>query len=425
MSKSRKGKGRKWSFSLDDLGLGKGKLDPETVRMMALVWGGAILLIALIVFGVILVTLTNRNRRLAEATATAAAVAGGELTVTPTVEESAGDTTGTPAPAGENGTPTVTPANTPANPGLGGRLELGGQIASFITTPDVINSAGMTWIKYQIKWNPALGPSLARDMVNDGHRYGYKVLISISGNPYPQQTIDYLSYIAFLEDVASYGPDAIEVWNEMNLDREWPAGQIDPEAYVDNMLQPAYTAIKAISPTTDVIIGALAPTGVDNGTNAWSDDHYVAGLAAAGAAQYADCIGVHHNSGTVSPSVRTGRPEGEHYSWYFLPTVEIYYEGMNETLPVCITELGYLTPDGFSTPLPDTFAWGADTTVEEQAEWLAEAVDISQELGYVSLVIVWNVDFTRWDDDPQGGYAIIRPDGTCPACAALSRALAD
>ncbi len=419
MSKSRKGKGKK---GLDlDLGLGKGKLDSKTVRMMALVWGGAILLIALIVFGVILLTLTNRNRRLAEATATAAAVAG-DVTITPTVDEAEG-TAETPAP-GEGGTATVTPANTPANPGLGGQLELGGQIASFITEPDVLDSAGMTWVKYQIKWNPSLGSSLAFDMVNDGHRHGFKVLISISGDPYPQETIDYLSYIAFLEDVAAYGPDAIEVWNEMNLDREWPAGQIDPTSYVDNMLQPAYTAIKAVSPTTDVIIGALAPTGFDNGTNAWSDDHYVAGLAAAGAAQYADCIGVHHNSGTVSPSARTGRPEGEHYSWYFLPTVEIYYEGMNEALPVCITELGYLTPDGFSTPLPETFAWGADTTVEEQAEWLGEAVDISQDLGYVSLVIVWNVDFTRWDDDPQGGYAIIRPDGTCPACTTLSQALA-
>jgi hypothetical protein len=420
MSKSRKGKGKK-GLNLD-LGLGKGKLDQKTVRMMALVWGGAILLIALIVFGVILLTLTNRNRRLAEATATAAAVAG-DVTVTPTGDE-AGGTAETPAP-GEGGTATVTPANTPTNPGLGGQLELGGQVASFITEPDVMDSAGMTWVKYQIKWNPALGPELALDMVNDGHRHGFKVLISISGDPYPQETIDYLSYIAFLEDVAAYGPDAIEVWNEMNLDREWPAGQIDPASYVDNMLQPAYTTIKAVSPTTDVIIGALAPTGFDNGTNAWSDDHYVAGLAAAGAAQYADCIGVHHNSGTVSPSERSGRPEGDHYSWYFLPTVEVYYEGMNETLPVCITELGYLTPDGFSTPLPETFAWGADTTVEEQAEWLGEAVDISQGLGYVSLAIVWNVDFTRWDDDPQGGYAIIRPDGTCPACTTLSQALAD
>lgn len=36
------------------------------------------------------------------------------------------------------------------------------------------------------------------------------------------------------------------------------------------------------------------------------------------------------------------------------------------------------------------------------------------------LLIVFNVNYTRFiDGDPQGGYAIIRPDGTCPACTAI------
>ena len=35
---------------------------------------------------------------------------------------------------------------------------------------------------------------------------------------------------------------AIEVWNEMNIDFEWPKGQISPSAYVNNMLAPAYNA---------------------------------------------------------------------------------------------------------------------------------------------------------------------------------------
>ena len=37
-----------------------------------------------------------------------------------------------------------------------------------------------------------------------------------------------------------------------------------------------------------------------------------------------------------------------------------------------------------------------------------------------NLIIVFNVNFTQFvDNDPQGGYAIIRPDGSCPACQAL------
>jgi hypothetical protein len=48
------------------------------------------------------------------------------------------------------------------------------------------------------------------------------------------------------------------------------------------------------------------------------------------------------------------------------------------------------------------------------------AISRSASSGRVRLVIVWNVDFTGvYGSDPMGGYAIIRPDGSCPACDAL------
>ena len=88
--------------------------------------------------------------------------------------------------------------------------------------------------------------------------------------------------------------------------------------------------------------------------------------------------------------------------------------------PACFSELGYLSPDGFSAPLPANFAWGQNTSVAEQASWLADAATRAAQSGRVRLMIVWNVDFTLdTADDPQGGYAMIRPDGSCPACDAL------
>jgi hypothetical protein len=284
---------------------------------------------------------------------------------------------------------------------------------------DKMQSANMKWVKFQIKWAPGVDPGLAGVYVNAGHSAGFKVLLSIPGPLYPT-SIDYGAYVEFLGAVAAAGPDAIEVWNEMNLDREWPAGQIDPASYVNNMLAPAFNKIKSVSPGTMVIIGALAPTGFDNGTNAWSDYRYVQGLAAAGAQKYANCIGAHHNSGTTSPSVRSGRAEGDHYSWYFLPTIEVYRFGMGGTLPVCITEVGYLSPEGFSTPIPQNFSWGNQNSVAEHAAWLGEAASISRGLGWVRMMIVFNVGFTTWDTDPQAGYSIVRPDGSCPACGPLA-----
>jgi len=169
-----------------------------------------------------------------------------------------------------------------------------------------------------------------------------------------------------------------------------------------------------------VIIGALAPTGADNGTNVWSDARYAQGLAAAGAATYADCVGVHHNSGTTSPSATTGHPYDagdHHYSWYFQPTVDVYHNAF-PSLKVCLTEFGYLSPEGYGD-LPEAFAWGKDTTVANQTSWLAEGVTMARASGYVRLVVIWNVDSETWGDDPQAGFGILRPDGSCPACTAL------
>jgi hypothetical protein len=39
------------------------------------------------------------------------------------------------------------------------------------------------------------------------------------------------------------------------------------------------------------------------------------------------------------------------------------------------------------------------------------------------MLIVFNVDFTVYGDDPQGGYAMIRPGGDCPACEALHQVM--
>jgi hypothetical protein len=225
--------------------------------------------------------------------------------------------------------------------------------------------------------------------------------------------------------VAALGPDAIEVWNEENIDFEWPAGQIDPAAYVNNMLAPAYNAIKGANGGVMVVSGAPAPTGFHNVTNAWSDDRYMAGVAAAGGGSYMDCIGVHFNAGATSPNATSGHPAdggGGHYSWYFFPTLNMYSNAFGGARPVCFTELGYLSGQDFGG-VPSRFSWAANTTVAQHAQWLGEAASLSASSGKVRLMIVFNVDFTAYGDDPQAGYAILRPDGSCPACGVLGQVM--
>lgn len=325
----------------------------------------------------------------------------------------------------DGGTPPPPPPPPSSPPPSSAGFEAGGQTQTF-ANPGLMHDTGMKWVKLQYKWTAGDPPGNVAGMVDDGHQKGFKVLLSITGkDTYPATNgIDFNAFTEFLRGVASLGakaPDAIEVWNEQNIDFEWPAGQISPTSYVNNMLAPAYRAIKGANGNIGVISGALAPTGFDNGHNAWADDRYIRGMAGAGAANYADCIGIHHNAGATSPNATSGHPAGTHYSWYYRPMVDLYYGAFGGARQLCITELGYLSGDGYPG-LPANFSWASGTSVDEHAQWLAEAADISNREGKVRLFIVFNVDFTYYDPagDPQAGYAIVRPDGSCPACNTLS-----
>jgi LysM repeat protein len=292
-----------------------------------------------------------------------------------------------------------------------------------------LEEAGMTWIKYQYKWPSEDTLVNLEAIIDSAHDAGFKILVTITGDtPYPAaNSINFLSYIDFVKQVAALGPDAMEIWNEMNIDFEWPAGQISPSSYVNNMLAPAYTAVKAIDSNILVISGALAPTGFNNTTNAWSDARYLTELRNAGAANYLDCVGVHYNAGATSPSATSGHPAdpgNRHYSWYYLPTLSLYRNAFSGTRNLCLTEFGYLTAEGFSG-VPDGFSWAANTTLNQQATWLAEATQIAKNSGYVRLAIVYNLDFIKYEPtgDPQAGYAIVRLDGSCPACMPLGNVM--
>lgn len=327
------------------------------------------------------------------------------------------------APPPSSGGTTPPPAGGPPPPAnLGGGFEIGGQTHT-LANPVLMQTTGMKWVKFQHKWGCGSNPADVAGKIAQAHGSGFKVLLSMPGSPYPD-SIDFNCYIEFLKGVAAQGPDAMEIWNEMNIDFEWPAGQIDPASYVNNMLKPAYTAIKGVNSNIIVISGALAPTGFDNGTNAWSDERYIKGMAAAGAANYMDCIGVHFNAGATSPSAVSGHPTGSaHYSWYFNPTLNLYYNAFGGSRKVCFTELGYLSGEGWGN-LPPNFSWAGNTTIAQHAQWLAEAVSLSANSGKVRMLIVFNVDFTLFDgSDPQAGYGMVRKDGSCPACQTIKQVM--
>lgn len=324
----------------------------------------------------------------------------------------------------------VPPPGTPVSPppptsGLSG-FQLGGHVAGF-SYPDQMRSAGMTWAKIQVRWNRGDGANIAQGAIDAARSRGFRILLGVVGDKNQlaeNPTQYYQDFANFLGEVARLGPDAIEVWNEPNIDREWPAGQISGGNYTQ-MLRAAYQAIKAANPNVIVISGAPAPTGFFGGTcqgGGCDDNVFIRQMRDAGAANVMDCVGIHYNEGILPPTARSGDPRGNssHYTRYY-PTMVELYGGTFPSRPLCFTELGYLSPEGFG-PLPAGFEWAADTSAQEQAEWLAGAVRLARQGGRVRLMIIWNVDFTNYGADPQAGFSMVR-NGECRACNTLSAAM--
>lgn len=349
-------------------------------------------------------------------------------TATPTPEPTA-----TPQPVVQPAAPVAPSGGGQAAvaPGSGsiavGSFEYGGHVTDPASerAAGAMRSAGMSWMKVQIRYSNGMSAGVAQGQINDAHARGFKILVGLVGYPgelagggdgYIQQ------FAQFAGGVAALGPDAIEVWNEPNIDREWPEGQISGQNYA-RVLQAAYGAIKGANGGVMVISAAPAPTGAEAAFpgKVMNDDNWIRGLIDAGGLQWMDCLGAHYNEGIVPPEATSGDPRDNYYTRYFDGMLNTYWGLVGGQKPICFTELGYLTPEGFPS-LDPYFGWASNTTLAQQAAWLAGAAARASQSGRVRLMIVWNVDFTVYGADPMAGYAIIRPDGSCPACSALSGA---
>ncbi|MEL6404566.1 MAG: hypothetical protein AAFR81_09400 [Chloroflexota bacterium] len=312
-----------------------------------------------------------------------------------------------------------------AGAGAGGAFELGGHVVTLDGFAiDSMNTAGMRWVKYQLPVSAGVQQGISR--IENVQANGFKILLGVVGDK-NQIAADFdgyaATYAAFVAELAAAGADAIEIWNEPNIDREWPTGQVSGANYTQ-LLAVASNAIRGANPNTIIISGAPAPTGFFGaagcGETGCNDDVFMQQMASAGAGQYIDCVGLHYNEGVLPPSAFSGDPRGEFPTYYFSSMTNRGTSAF-PGLPVCYTELGYLSGEGMGAPIPSNFNWSPNdpVTVAEQAAWLAEAAALAAQRGDVRIMIVWNVNYTRWDTDPMGGYAIIRPDGSCPACSTL------
>ncbi|MBN1874995.1 MAG: cellulase family glycosylhydrolase [Anaerolineae bacterium] len=333
------------------------------------------------------------------------------------------------------------------------------------TMQQVKDQLGLTWIKQQIRWDHFSAEPGQMDwsgydpVINAANAKGLKVMLSVVGGPDwartyydnnpeaapPDDLTLFAQFLGEMIDRYQGKIHAIEVWNEQNLDREWDNAEgVNATRYVE-LLRLAYQAIKARDPNIIVISGALSPTGSNftdeanpNRVTVMDDFTYFQQMVDAGFLNYVDCIGAHHNGINMPPDVTwnegyndptaqyRGPFDNPHHSWSFKSTLWGYHEmaqNAGYSTPLCITEFGWATAEGFEG-YPPGFEFALDNTLAEQALWDVQAFQLMRQWGFVHLAFLWNLDYSVKGGsvtDPNAPYSLVDMSGAPrPAFGAIA-----
>jgi len=319
-------------------------------------------------------------------------------------------------------TPTLAPTATP-EPSWPNGFELGVYADDMTASLPLMHNAGIGWVA-QHAWHFGGDEVALGDFLDEAHEIGLQAFVSVTGDWARTYEPEYqVEFIRALAQLAADGADAIEIWDQPNSLASVPV--VDPALY-SRMLCEAYDAIKEANPSTLVVSGPPAPTeSAVCSEQGCGDAAWLEALAAEGAFECADFVGARYTTGASGPTTTIGHPSGlDHHSFYFRPMIRRYFAAAGAETPLAFSQFGYLSPEGYDT-LPDAFWWAGGTSAAYQAGWTTEAVQLAAGTPMVGMVIIWHLDATDWGGDYQsvrGGYALIRPDGSCLACDMLSQA---
>lgn len=369
-----------------------------------------------------------------------------------------------PAFPGQDPTPVYTPTIPPRQET---KFDLGiqvvpafgndeGRMAGYMDA--AANQLNLNWVKLQVRWEfaepqrgiydwEALGYDLFFQQAAEKH---LKVLVSVVSTPDwarepgvnleqhgpPANNQDFANFIGALIQRYPNQIHAVEVWNEMNLAREWTSVNGLSAANYVQMAATVSEVIRFLDPNIMVVSGALSPTGVNDGVIAIDDFVYTDQLIANGILNYVDCYGAHHNGYNIGPNVPSDRVpndptaqfrgpfENPNHSWSFYTTLNTYatkIANAGSTVPLCVTEFGWAVTEDFDLTalggaIPN-FEFANDNTLEEQRIYTVEAVQLMEQWGFVRLAIIWNLNYgaeAAWDlSRPYRDnmpYSLIRPN---------------
>jgi polysaccharide biosynthesis protein PslG len=220
---------------------------------------------------------------------------------------------------------------------------------------------------------------------------------------------------------------AVEIWNEVNLDREWGGQTINPSQAADyvRLLSAGYQAAKAADPSVIVVSAGLSPTGVTDGHSA-DDVLYLQWLYDAGLKGKYDVLGAHGNTQAPEVDAALGSlPQFPHPSFYFRRIEqlrEVMVRNGDSDKRVWLLEFGWT-----SDKVHPNYSWFA-VTEDKKASNIVKAFQYARDhwQPWIGVMTLWTMSDPSWTPDREEyWWAITNPDGTVrPAYSSLLKARA-
>ncbi len=303
----------------------------------------------------------------------------------------------------------------------------------------IASSANFHWQKTLFNWKSIEGKAKntydwteADRVVKASFANGVKIIARIDFQPDwarkdlahngpPDNYQDYADFISVFANRYRPGSaigvvDAIEVWNEVNLNREWGMQPINRQQAADyvRFLSLAYRAAHAANPFITVITAGLSPTGVRT-AEAWDDADYLQWLFDAGlkgGINY-DVLGAHGN--TQAPEVEvplnslTAFPDPSFYFRRIEQLRDVQVKAGDANRQIWLLEFGW-TADKVH---PD-FAWFA-VTEDKKAQNIVKAFQYAKQnwSPWIGVMTLWTLADPNWTPALEMyWWAIDEPDGT-------------
>src|SRR5438132_11553374 len=348
------------------------------------------------------------------------------------------------------GTKPFAPPPPVSSPDYGLSMFLWGQQGTTDRDLKIASGANFHWQKTLFQWRLIEGAgkgiydwSEADRVVKASTANGIKIIARIDFQPMwarkdgarngpPDNYQDYADFIsAFANRYRPGSPlgtvDAMEVWNEVNLNREWGDQPINRQQAADyvRFLTLAYRAAHTAQPNITVITAGLSPTGVKT-DQAWDDAEYLQWLFDAGlkgGVNY-DVLGAHGN--TQAPEVDAALnslPAFAHPSFYFRRVEQlrdIQVRAGDANRQIWLLEFGW-TAD----KIHQNYAWFA-VSEDKKADNVVKAFQYAKQhwAPWIGVMTLWTLADPNWTPDREEyWWAIDNPDGSPrPALTAVRNA---